>query len=110
VIDLCVANSQFAVVNALRIDASRGPRRVIQPPTVRLPPMRPETRPRAARVRARLRRALWSAKMMRVAVSRSCGLADQLIFMMQPVQHPRRDHTTARGEAMAGGLRPDQRR
>ena len=54
--------------------------------------------------------ALWSAKMMRADVSASCGLADQLIFMVQPVQHRRRDHATARGKAMAGGLRPDQRR
>ena len=50
---------------------------------------------------------VWSAKMMRAAVSASCSLTDQLIFMVQSVQHRRCDHMTVRGKAMAGGLRRD---
>jgi hypothetical protein len=52
---------------------------------------------------------VWSTKMMRAAVWASCGFAGQLVFMVQPVQHRRGNHTTTRGQAMAGGQWSDQR-
>ena len=54
------------------------------------------------------RKYLWSAKMMHATVSASCRLTGHLIFMMQPVQHRRCNHTTVRGKPMAGWLRPDR--
>ena len=44
-------------MNACGSTASRGPRRVIQPATVGLPPIRPQIRPSVGRVQARRRRA-----------------------------------------------------
>lgn len=53
---------------------------------------------------------LWSARTIRAGGSASCGVADQLIFMVQPVEHRCRGHAPARGQAMAGGLRLNQGR
>ena len=68
-------------------------------------------KPGAGVDRAKLRQIdrLWSAKMMRAAVWASCGFAGQLVFMVQPVQHRRGNHTTTRGQAMGGGPWSDQR-
>ena len=45
---------------------------------------------------------LCSARMMRADVSVSCGLVDDAIFVVQPVENRRRDDATAGGQVMAG--------
>jgi hypothetical protein len=61
---------------------------------------------RASSVEGRHDASYLCAEMMRTNVWVSCGLGDHVIFVVQPVQNRRRDHSTSRGDVMAGG---DQR-